>query len=222
MKIMKIAPLLLAMFMLISYKLDTKAQNSFITAIDTINSVVVPDRDRDLYFVYIVHDRTSRNELISTLIKNHDDVKNNDQIWVFYLANGNNPVIVESTPEAPNDSRFEEMLNVIGRNEELYVNSSFDLRALIRYFNKFNYADNDGNILFNTVTWRIYTTSSFLKSQIEDPFIASVYWVFDDMKKHQIYFEPYVEDYQAKTSLGIKNYVDINSDDIFYKYSDLE
>ncbi len=183
-------------------------------------NIVAQSDDADYYFVYIVRDQTGPGNLIRFLENDYQDAINEEQHRVFYLANGNRPIIVEVSPENPNKEAFEQMLELIGRNERLEYFPDSDLELMLDFFKEKDFVDDSFNIIYRSVSWRIYATPGFLES--EPDFIPSLFWVFDFStinKKNGYYFtfEVYLNKlngnsgYDSNAPFGIKNLGGINS-----------
>lgn len=177
------------------------------------------DYDTDYYFVYIAHDQTGSGNLINVLEQDYQSAIDEEQTWVFYLANGNNPIMVEVSPENHNKEEFEKMLELIGRNERLECFAYADLSRLMAYFNKEDFADDDGYIRYNSVSWRIYITPQFWNT--ESDFISDLFWVFDfhtlnENNGFSFTFEVYLNKshselrYDEQKPFGIRNIGNIN------------
>lgn len=175
--------------------------------------------EADFYFVYITHDQSSSPNLIKMLRQDYRSAIDEDQHWVFWLANGNEPVIVEVSPGEANEESFNDMLELIGRNQSLEYFSDIDIDMMTHYFNEKDFINDNSELLYNSVSWRVYTTPTFW--QLESRFFPKLYWTFDmetihDVNGFNFTFEVYLDrndelDYNVDAPFGEKNLGDINN-----------
>ena len=163
------------------------------------------DYDKDYYFVYITHDQTSSGNLLRFLEQDYELAVDEDMEcnFVFYLANGNNPILIEVNPEQPNKEEFDKMLELIGRNERLECFVDEDMDRLMEYFAEHDFVDPDGIIKYESVSWRLYITPQFWN--IESEFISDLFWTFDCPTLYQNNFPSFTfEIYLNKSTATLK------------------
>ena len=193
---------------------------TLIISLTSFFMVCAQNYESDYYFVFITHDQTSSGNLIKLLEEDYQTALDEDQTWVFYLANGYHPVIVEVSPDNHNRDEFESLLETIGRNERLDCFPDEDMNFLLDYFKEKDFVDSNSKIIYNSVSWRIYTTPLFWNT--EPQFIPNLFWVFDFVTLNRVNgfdftFEVYINkshkdfSYDSEKPFGNKNMGNINN-----------
>lgn len=137
---------------------------------------------QDLSFVYISHDEnTDTKALIERLKEKYANTINYPDIraCIFYLADGENPIVVRMNLPNDNHSDFEEIIYSLQNKLSHNVSPEDDVERIINIFNENDITDAEGKQLFRHVEWDYYINSTFWQLQNNEHLIAKLFFVMD-------------------------------------------
>lgn len=183
--------------------------------------------NKDFYFVYIAHDRTTPVQRLSRILQEmYDDAVKYGHACVFYLANNQSPNIV--SVNIGNDNRKDFGAMIIGELQNKLshdISPRFDLATIVDIFNKNDYLLSNQELRYASVTWNFYTSERFWDGGYNESLIAPLYWIMevDKMQELDFYFNVYhSEDDELEidetSSFGMKNLSAINKDVLLLEY----
>ncbi len=137
---------------------------------------------KDLTFIYIAHDEnTPTQTLISRLQANYEDAKYYPDSYatIFYLTNGDNPIIVKMNVEGENPKDFDKLIEDLQAKRAHDVSPETDREKIMELFDEIDLLDAEGNNAFNSVQWNYYVNSTFWLLNNNEHVIASLFWIMD-------------------------------------------
>jgi len=138
--------------------------------------------NQDLSFVYVAHDEnTSVNVLVGRLKDIYNDALNypEDRAAIFYLPNGEFPIVVCVNTANDNREAFGELVDELQTKRSHDVDRHVDLTRIRSIFDENDIVDADGNPRFRSVDWTYYVNSTFWNLGNNEYIIASLFWIFD-------------------------------------------
>lgn len=138
------------------------------------------DADKELTFVYISHDiNTPVQTLCSRLKDLYNDARNypEDRAVVFYLANGDYPIICKMNIEGGNHNRFEDIISELQVKRSHDCNPVIDIRTINDLFDVTEIVLPDGSGAFRSITWQWYVNGSFWEMEYNKTIIGAVYTI---------------------------------------------
>ncbi|MBR4996047.1 MAG: hypothetical protein IKY82_08300 [Alistipes sp.] len=144
--------------------------------------------NKDLTFVYISHDEnTPTQALISRLKEIYTDAMNypEDRAAIFYLTNGDHPIIVRMNVNNSNPKDFETLVEDLQSKRAHDVFPETDCEKIIEIFSENDLLNEEGEPMFRSVEWNYYVNSTFWKLNNNEYVIATLYWVFEMEKMIQ-------------------------------------
>lgn len=141
--------------------------------------------EKDLSFIYIAHDEnTPTSVLIDNLKVYYDDARNDPEgrAVIFYLPNGNYPIIVRMNTGEDNEEDFALIVEDIQKKRSHDVEREVDLQMIQEIFKDTDIYDRRGNRLYNSVEWIYYVNSTFWELGNHENIIASLFWIMDMQK----------------------------------------
>ncbi len=137
--------------------------------------------DQTLEFYYIAHDRTSPVGKICDFIKDRykEATYYKDLAMIFYLADGENPMIVKMNLPGDNRADFQNILNALQQQLSHDINPKDDIRNITNLFNEIDFVDNAGVPSFRSFQWVSFVTPLFWQMQYNEDVIAALYFVLD-------------------------------------------
>jgi len=183
--------------------------------------------NKDFYFVYIAHDRTTPVQRLSRILQEmYDDAVKYGHACVFYLANNQSPNIV--CVNIGNDNRKDFGAMIIGelQNKPSHdISPRFDLETIVNVFNQDDFLLNIQELKYTSVTWNFYTSEWFWNGGYNESLMASLYWIMevDKMQELDFYFNVYhSEDDELEVDetllFGVKNLSAINEGVLLLEY----
>lgn len=152
------------------------------------------EETKDLYFNYIVHDRTSTVQSLSKTLRNmYNDAMRFGYACIFYLANGDNPIIVRVNYGEDNRDDFNSLLGEIQNKTSHEVSVSTDLEYILQMFNANDFVNEDNSLRYPSVTWNMYTSRLFWELGYNESFISALHWIFglDSLEQAEFYLNVY-------------------------------
>ncbi len=135
---------------------------------------------RTLRFIYIAHDEnTISQKLIGELRNYYDDAINypEDLSAVFYLTNGNYPIVVRVNTNAQNPKDFDRIVGELQGKRSHDVDIETDLRVIPEIFSDIETVG--GSPAFANVEWSWYINSSFWELGYNESVIAALSWIME-------------------------------------------
>ena len=183
--------------------------------------------NKDFYFIYIAHDRTTPVQRLSkTLQEIYDGAVKYGHSCVFYLANNESPYIVNVNIGNDNRNDFDAMIIGELQNKLSHgISPRFDLDAIVNMFNSNDYLLSEQELKYISVTWNFYTSEWFWNEGYNESLIASLYWIMDIDKTEELdfYFNVYHSENDKlelddKLLFGVKNLSNINEGFFLLEY----
>lgn len=175
--------------------------------------------DSDFTFYYISHDRqTNVQALTHELQQAYDELKEYDNAGIFYLANGEEPLIVKVNMPKENEKDFPHLIGEMQEKLAHDISADYDVNRILSIFEESNFVDEQGSLLYNSVNWNFYVTSSFWTMTYNESIIGTLYWAMDmgELRANQEFYlnvlrsSEDVVTYENGQAIGIKNYNGIN------------
>ena len=137
-------------------------------------------QNRTLRFFYIAHDEnTISQKLIYELRNNYNDAINSpdDIAVVFYLPNGNYPVVVHVNTNHANPKDFDRIVDELQTKRSHDVDITTDLKTIPEIFNDIDNVG--GKQAFSNVEWNYYINSTFWELGYNETVIAALGWILE-------------------------------------------
>ena len=175
--------------------------------------------DKDLNFYYIAHDRNTNVQRLSReLQQQFDNLKEYDNVGIFYLANGEKPIIIKVNTPDENEKEFSHLIGEIQDNMSFDISADYDLNRIISLFEEIPFLDDNRHLLYKTVNWSYYVTSFFWSMYYNESIIGALYWIMnmDELRKDEFYLniirspEDNIE-FDRSKAIGDKNFNEINN-----------
>lgn len=186
------------------------------------------DSNKKLLFVYIAHDSgTPVQQLCDRLRSYYEEATIYEgNVTVFYLANEDNPIIIEVNTDRDNRQDFEKFISELQNQNFHTVYPLVDLQKIVELQSRLNIASEDGKTLqYDTADWFFYVTSRFWGNGYHEELVSRLCFTLGtdafDMYKFQIkFYYPEDDDLKAdeKTPFGLKNYGNLNNAFYYYPY----
>lgn len=175
--------------------------------------------ESDFTFYYVSHDRqTNVQSLSQELQRAFDDLKEYNNAGIFYLANGEEPVIVKVNLPDENEKDFPHLIGEMQERLAHNISAGFDVDNILSIFEKSDFIDEQGALRYNSVNWNFYVTSSFWAMGYNESVIGTLFWTLDmgELRANKEFYLNVLrsssEDfkYNVLQPIGIKNYNGIN------------
>ena len=147
-----------------------------------ISAIAQDNKGKDLTFIYISHDEnTPTQTLISRLVAHYEDAKYYPDSYatIFYLTNGENPIIVRMNVEGANPQDFDKLIEDLQAKRSHDVAPETDREKIMEIFAEVDLLDDEGNPVFNSAQWSYYVNSTFWLLNNNEHVIASLFWIMD-------------------------------------------
>ena len=175
-------------------------------------------QNKEFSFYYIAHDRnTNVQQLSLELQQQFDNLKEYDNVGVFYLANGEEPIIIKVNTPNENGKEFPHLIGEIQEKLSHDISPDYDVNRIISLFDDTPFVDDGRKLLYTSVNWNYYVTSSFWSMNYNESIIGSLYWIMnmDELRKDEFYLNILrspddVIEFDRNKAIGDKNYSDIN------------
>lgn len=143
-------------------------------------SMLPAQESSDFYFNYIVHDRTSAVQSLSKTLRDmYNDAMRFGYACIFYLANGENPIVVRVNYGEDNRDDFNALLGEIQNKTSHEVSVNADLENIVQMFNANDFLSEGNQLKYPSVTWNMYTSKLFWEMGYNESLLAALHWVFD-------------------------------------------
>jgi len=183
--------------------------------------------EKEFTFHYINHDRsTNVQKLSKTIQKAFDDAVEYDNICIFYLANGEEPYIVQVNTANDNRQDFALLIGEIQEKLSHDIAADFDIEKIMNILEEAPILNEDKELLYSSVNWNYYISPTFWDMQYHQSIIAPLYWNMnmDWMKENlEFYLNVLVADgdiieYDKEQPFGVKNVSNINNGFVIQAY----
>ncbi len=138
--------------------------------------------NQDLSFVYVAHDEnTPVQVLIGRLKDTYNDALNypEERAAIFYLPNGEFPVVVRVNTANDNREAFGELINELQTKRSHDIDRYTDMTRIQSILEENDIVDDYGKPRFRSVEWLYYINSTFWNLGNHEYIIASLFWIFD-------------------------------------------
>lgn len=138
-------------------------------------------KDKTFRFVYIAHDSsTPVGRLIDRLRHVRNDAMEGYEDVVFYLASGNNPIIVQYNVGDNNQSDFEDILlaELNDRNSH-NVNAETDLTSIYKILSDVGFVNENKQLNYESASFNFYVSPRFFTLRNHEAIIAPIFVAFD-------------------------------------------
>lgn len=177
-------------------------------------------QDRELNFYYIAHDRSTNVQHLSReLQQQFDNLKEYDNVGIFYLANGEEPIIIQVNTPNENEKEFPYIIGELQEKLGHDITAYYDVDRIISLFEEIPFLDEKRHLLYSSVNWNYYITSNFWSMLYNESIIGTLYWVMnmDELRRDEDFYINILRssddliDFDKNNAIGIKNYSNINS-----------
>lgn len=134
-----------------------------------------------LEFYYIAHDKqTPVGKVCDFLIERQKEATYyKDLAMVFYLANGDNPMIVRMNLQGDNRKEFQNIINALQQQISHDISPKADREEIVRLFNELDFVDDEGNPNFKSFQWISFVTPMFWQMKYNEDVLAALYFILD-------------------------------------------
>lgn len=185
-----------------------------------LNSGIAQERSNDeLNFYYIAHDRkTNVQRLSHELQRAYDNLKEYDNAGIFYLANGEEPIIVKVNLPDENEKDFPHLIGEMQEKLAHDIFADYDIDRILDLFTVTPFVNDNDELLYNQVNWNYYITSNFWTMMYNESIISTLYWTFDmdQLSRNQEFYMNIIRSPEDEIStiqgqeMGLKNLSGIN------------
>ncbi len=140
---------------------------------------------KDLNFIYIAHDEnTAVGSLVDRLTEAYNDARNypDTRDLILYLANDNDPVIVQVNTDNDNQGAFGRIIEELQTKISHTINPDADREAIVSLFNANDIIDEAGNPRYYSLEWTYYVNSTFWSLGNNEDIIAGLFFIMDMQK----------------------------------------
>lgn len=134
--------------------------------------------NQDLSFVYVAHDENTPVQMLIGRLKDmyNDAVNYPDQVAIFYLPNGDYPVVVRVNTGNDNREAFGNLIDELQSKRAHDVNRYVDRTRILDILAENDLTDDSGNPRYRSVEWNYYVNSTFWNLGNHEYIIASLFW----------------------------------------------
>jgi len=143
------------------------------------NESEIQSKDQQsFYFIYVAPDRAVnidvlRKELSAPISR----ISNNNYPAIFYLANGREPVIVEFNLGKNNQGDYETKFDYwLINNKSWQIDAQYDCSRIQEIFRKYNFVDNNGNLVYNNTEIVFHVSKSFWEQRCNEVIIGELFF----------------------------------------------
>ena len=138
--------------------------------------------DQVFKFVYITFDeKTETQKLIDRLTELYNyamDYPENYAV-VFYMPNGEDPIVVKINVVGDNYKDFDKIIAMIQRQPSNIVMADYDVEHIHSLFEENDIIDMNGRRIYKSVDWVYYVNSSFWMMRNNENVIARLFFTMD-------------------------------------------
>ena len=162
-----------------------------------IDSRTYNKAEQEYNFIYIAHDATTPvQHLINRVRDVYDDAIRYNNAAVFYLSNGDKPVVIKVNMPGDNRADFDNQLVAELQEKNSHdIMADEDVRQILNIIRSNEIVDELGGLLYNSVTFDFYVNQNFWSLQNHEAVIAALYFTlrvrrFIEQEK-EFYFNVY-------------------------------
>lgn len=138
-------------------------------------------QDKTFEFYYIAHDYSTRVESICSMLEETYEValEYEDCAVVFYLPNGEKPIVVKMNIPGDNRRDFNDLLSELRTR---YTHDSYvyvDLPNMVDIINSADFIDEEGNPLYRSARFTWFINSSFWDMKYNESLISASYFILE-------------------------------------------
>ncbi|MBR2049121.1 MAG: hypothetical protein IKK27_02685 [Alistipes sp.] len=193
----------------------------------SVSAQTILDSDKKMLFVYISHDNLVNQDKLCDRLRGYyeEAVMYPGNVTVFYLANEDNPIVVEVNTNRDNRQDFEKFISAIQDYNFHAVYPLADVQHIIEIFNRLDFVGDDGKTLnYNTADWFFYVTSKFWEDGYHQDVVANLSFIMgaDQYDPYNFQVKFYFPEYafpkiNEETPFGVKNLGGMNK--LFYGFT---
>ena len=168
---------LLLFELLLGLNATTIAQNE--QENDELESIGTETEEKQTFrFVYVAPDNTMTQQRLFSALNNHrNHVVNEGSPAIFYMATGNNPIIVKFNLEDDNHNDFEsEMLYYMKNSMSTKVEASFDRQKIIELINQYDFIGEGGELKYDKTEFDFHVGKTFWDQGNNEAVIGSLFF----------------------------------------------
>ncbi len=143
--------------------------------------ILLSAQEKTLEFYYIAHSYDSRVEDICEMLEDRyeEAFEYDDCALIFYLPNGDNPLVFRMNLEQDDRNRFENFLGELrSRNyHDTYV--YVDKERIVELFNQYDFLNDNGKKNFSEVRINWFVNDSFWSSGNNEYLIEPLFFILD-------------------------------------------
>ena len=98
---------------------------------------------------------------------------------IFYLANAENPIVVQVNTKNDNQQEFDRIVDELQTKRSHNVEPVVDCAKIQEIFNADDLIDDEGKGLYRSVEWTYYVNSTFWALMYNESVIASLFFIMD-------------------------------------------
>lgn len=138
--------------------------------------------DQKLKFVYVTFDEKTDSQ---TLINRLNEIYNyamdypENYAAIFYMPNGESPIIVKINMPGDNYKDFDRLVSAIQRQPANLVLASYDVERIHKLFDENDLIDENGKGIYRSVDWLYYINPSFWSMKNNEFVIARLYFTME-------------------------------------------
>ena len=135
---------------------------------------------KEFFFVYIDHEAADAVDIISQRLQNmKDNADQYDNSYIFYLANGENPIVVKYNMGEDNTEKFNEMLGELNNSIFHSVDPHTDLVQILDLISENDFVDANGNLKYYSTVMDFYVGADFWTLGYNESILAKLYFLID-------------------------------------------
>lgn len=137
--------------------------------------------EQTLEFYYIAHDRATPVGKVCDFIQDRykEATYYKDLAMIFYLANGDNPLIVRMNMQGDNRKEFDNIINALQQHMSHEVSPNDDKRIITELFNDTDFLESNGELSYRTFQWVSFVTPIFWQMGYNEDILASLYFILE-------------------------------------------
>ena len=208
---------------------------------NSVQTTTKPQKKKDLYFVYVAcifdNDENTTDIPIEALYQRlrNDYLQRGEygNELIFYMSNGENPIIVKVNTKDDNRDDFDDVLISDLRSQmSNEINPSFDVDTILKIFSKNDFVNENGVLKYKEVFLHFYVTDYFWERGYGESLISKLHFTLDIEKireenDYSLEFKVFFPDDERnidvvkEKNFGVRNLNDMNKEreNLFLKYN---
>lgn len=145
----------------------------------TLCALAMHAQDRDINFIYVVHDHTTPISDVTALLRERYNMITGDGFMqaVFYMPNGSSPIVVKlNTPDANHEDFQNKLLAEINDRNSHDVDAGADLENITKIFSDLKLDNPDEEV---ELSFSFLVTPQFWDIGNNEAVIAGLYYALD-------------------------------------------